>query len=104
MNAQKTMSEKRGADQVLCGVLADDEGAAGGLDDVAGDDGEVVDLHDAGDLGEQAVNEPEVSAGEADPVAMHHPACGDHDQEQVQLLGGVGGPGQPPVRYPRSCR
>ncbi len=49
----------------LGGVLADDEGAAGGLDDVAGDDGEVVDLHDAGDLGEQAVDEPEVPAGDA---------------------------------------
>jgi len=36
---------------VLCGVLADDEGAAGGLDDVAGDDVQAVDLHDAGDLG-----------------------------------------------------
>jgi len=49
----------------LCGVFADDEGAAGGLDDVAGDDGEVVDLHDTGDLGEQAVDEPEVPAGDA---------------------------------------
>ncbi len=45
--------------------VADDEGAAGGFDDVAGDDGEVVDLQDAFDLDEQAVNESEVAVGDA---------------------------------------
>ncbi len=37
----------------------------GGLDDVAGDDGEVVDPQDAFGLYEQAVDEPEVAAGDA---------------------------------------
>ena len=54
----------------LRGVFANDEGAAGGLDDVTSDDGEVVDLHDAGDLCEEAVDEPDVSAGDASD-------CGD---------------------------
>src|SRR5450756_614359 len=45
--------------------LADHERAAGGGDDVVGDDAEPVDLHDAVDLGEQAVQEPEVAAGDA---------------------------------------
>jgi hypothetical protein len=39
----------------LFGVRSDDEGASGGLDDVGGDDGEVVDLEDALDLDEEAV-------------------------------------------------
>jgi hypothetical protein len=47
----------------LC--VADDQGAAGGLDDVAGDDGQVVDPQDPFDLGEQAVDEAEVAAGDA---------------------------------------
>jgi len=47
----------------LC--VADDEGAAGGLDDVAGDDGEVIDLHDPFGLGEQPADEAEVAAGDA---------------------------------------
>lgn len=40
---------------------ADDEGAAGGLDDVGGDGGQFVDSHDAADLGEEALEEPEVA-------------------------------------------
>ena len=47
----------------LC--VADDEGAPGCLDHVAGDDGQVVDPHDALDLDEQAVNQAEVAAGDA---------------------------------------
>jgi len=35
--------------------LADHERAAGGGDDVVGDDAELVDLHDAVDLGEQVM-------------------------------------------------
>jgi hypothetical protein len=50
--------------QGLCGV-ADDDGAAGCFDDVAGDYGEVVDAQDAFDLDEQPVKEPEVAAGDA---------------------------------------
>jgi hypothetical protein len=42
--------------------LADYERAAGCCDDVVGDDAEPVDLHDAVDLGERAVQEPEVAA------------------------------------------
>jgi hypothetical protein len=42
----------------------DDKGAAGGLDDVAGDGVEFVDLHDAFDLGEESVDEPEVASGD----------------------------------------
>lgn len=48
---------------VLC--VADDEGAARGLDDVAADHTQIVDLHDAFDLDEQAVDEAEVAAGDA---------------------------------------
>ena len=47
----------------LC--VADDEGAAGGLHDVAGDDRELGDLQDALDLDDQAVDEAEVAAGDA---------------------------------------
>jgi hypothetical protein len=46
----------------LC--VADDESAAGGLDDVVGEDGQIVDLHDAFDLDEQSVDEAEGAAGE----------------------------------------
>ena len=42
----------------------DDEVLAGGLDDFVGDGGEVVDVEDAADLGEEAVHEPEVAAGD----------------------------------------
>lgn len=45
--------------------VAGDEGVAGGLDDVAGDDRQLVELHDAFDLHEQAVEEPEVASGDA---------------------------------------
>ena len=44
---------------------ADDEGAAGGFDDFEGDDLESVDLHDAFDLGEQALYEAKVVPGDA---------------------------------------
>ena len=44
---------------------ADDEGAAGGFDDVVGEGLQVVDLHDAFDLGEQSVDEPKVASGDA---------------------------------------
>jgi len=47
----------------LC--VADDEGAACGLHDVAGDNRELVDLQDALDLDEQAVDQAEVAAGDA---------------------------------------
>jgi len=60
-----TAADNRRVLTAICGVFADDEGAAGGLADVAGDDGEVVDFRDAGDLGESAVDEPEVPAGDA---------------------------------------
>ena len=49
----------------LCSADADDEGAAGCFDDVVGDGVQVVDLHDAVDLDEQPLDEPEVSAGDA---------------------------------------
>lgn len=45
-------------------VKITDEGAASGLDDVAGDDCQVVDLHDAFDLDEESLREPEVSTGQ----------------------------------------
>jgi hypothetical protein len=44
---------------------ADDERVAGGLDDFAGDGLQLVDLEHAPGLREQAVNEPEVAAGDA---------------------------------------
>lgn len=44
---------------------ADDQGAPGGFDDVVSDDAESVDFEDALDLGEQAVQQPEVAAGDA---------------------------------------
>lgn len=45
---------------------ADDEGFGGGVDDVSGDDGQIVDLEDAIDLTEQALDEPEIAAGQTD--------------------------------------
>ena len=47
----------------LC--CADDEGAAGGFDNIIGDDRKPVDFEDAFDLHEQAVKEPKVTAGDA---------------------------------------
>jgi hypothetical protein len=55
----------------LCGGVlaplggADDQGAAGGFDDVGGDRVELVDSHDAVDLGEESLEEAEVTAGDA---------------------------------------
>lgn len=43
---------------------AEDEGAAGGVEDVGGDDHELVDAENAFDLLEEAVQEAEVAAGE----------------------------------------
>ena len=48
---------------VLCG--ADDKGACGGVDNVGGDGGEVVDFHDAFDLREKPADEAEVSCCQA---------------------------------------
>ncbi len=47
---------------------ADDEGFAGGVDDFVGDGVELVDVHDSVDLRHEAGGEPEVAAGDADPV------------------------------------
>jgi hypothetical protein len=44
---------------------ADDQRFTGRLDDFPGDRAQVVDLHDALDLSEQALNEAEVAAGDA---------------------------------------
>ena len=44
---------------------ADDKRLAGGFDDFLGDRAQVVDLHDALDLREQALHEAEVAAGDA---------------------------------------
>ena len=44
--------------------MADDEAFARGFDDLARDRREVVDLEDAPDLGEEAVDEPEVAVGD----------------------------------------
>jgi hypothetical protein len=52
-----------GDSSALCG--ADDEGAAGGLDDIGRDGGQVVDPKDTVDLDEQALHEAEVAAGDA---------------------------------------
>lgn len=43
-------------------LVADDEGAGGCFDDVVGDGFELVDLQYAGDLGEEPLEEAEVSA------------------------------------------
>ena len=43
---------------------ADDEGLAGGVDDVRCDGVELVDVQDAGDLGHESFDESEVSAGD----------------------------------------
>ena len=49
-----------------CGLRgSDDEGFASGFDDLAADGREAVDLEDAGDLGEQALDEAEVAACDA---------------------------------------
>ena len=48
--------------------VADDEGVAGGLDGVACDDRQVVDVQDEFDLDEKAVHEAEVAAGDASDV------------------------------------
>jgi hypothetical protein len=57
-------SDRPGCDLQRCGV-AYDEGAAGCVDDLAGDYGEVAGAQDAFDSGEQPVQEPEVAAGDA---------------------------------------
>ena len=44
-------------------LVADDEDAGGCFDDVVGDGFELVYFQDAGDLGEQSLEEPEVAAG-----------------------------------------
>lgn len=44
----------------------DDQGALCGFDDVVGDGVEFVDFQDALDLGKEALEQPEVAAGEAD--------------------------------------
>lgn len=46
-------------------AVADDEGAASGLDDLIGDDAELVDGEDAFDLDEEPVEEVEVASGDA---------------------------------------
>lgn len=51
-------------------LIADDEDARGGFDDVVGDGFKLVDFEDAGNLREQAFQESEVAAG--DPFD-----CGD---------------------------
>jgi hypothetical protein len=45
-------------------LVADHEGAGGCFDDVVGDGFELVDLQYTGDLGEEPLEEPEVSAGD----------------------------------------
>ncbi len=50
-----TFSNERRCSSALCG--ADDEGAAGGFDDVVGDNCEVVDPQDAFDLDEEALDQ-----------------------------------------------
>jgi len=45
--------------------LPDDERVAGGLNYFACDGGELVDVEDPGDLGEQALHEAEVAVGDA---------------------------------------
>ena len=47
-------------------VGADDEHLAGGVDDIGVERVELVDLHDAGDLGHEAFDESEVAAGDPD--------------------------------------
>ncbi len=46
-------------------LVADDEDAGGGLDDVVGDGVELVDLQYPVDLGEESFEEAEVAAGDA---------------------------------------
>ncbi len=46
-------------------LVADDEDAGGGFDDVIGDDFELVDLEDSCDLWEESFEEAEVAAGDA---------------------------------------
>lgn len=46
-------------------LVADDEDARVGFDDVVGDGFELVDFEDAGDLREQALQESVVAAGDA---------------------------------------
>ena len=46
-------------------ALVGDEGAGGCFDDVVGDGVELVDLQDASDLGEEALEEAEVASGDA---------------------------------------
>jgi len=43
---------------------ADDEDLSGGVDDVGGDGLQLVDAHEAGDLGHQPFDEAEVAAGD----------------------------------------
>ena len=83
---------------------ADDERAAGGFDDIVRDDREAVDLEDAFDLHEEAVQEPEVAASDAgdggDGLAVGEvsviesqaelsPVPGQHEGEFVALQGAV---------------
>jgi hypothetical protein len=44
-------------------LVADDEDAGGCFDDVVGDGFDLVDLQNAGDLGEQSLEEPKAAAG-----------------------------------------
>ena len=50
-------------------VGADDEHLAGGVDDVGVEGVELVDLHDACDLGHESFDESEVAAGDPDDGA-----------------------------------
>jgi len=83
----------------------------GGADGPADEDVAVVDADFGHVAGVVADGDPLPDVGgqggvqvadalKVDPVAVHDPGGCNHDQEQVQLLGGVGGAGQPSVRDP----
>ena len=70
---------------------SDDEGLASGLDDVSSHGREVVDRHDAVDLGDQALDEADVAAGDAgdrgEGVWVVEYAGGDLQSEFGGVLG-----------------
>ena len=70
---------------------SDDEGLSGGVDDVGGDDVELVDLQDAGDLAHESFDESEVASGDAgDGVGGLGVVCGVGIERQAELLPVVG--------------
>src|SRR5215831_5408382 len=90
--------------RTLPGIAADDQRASGGCDDIVRDDREAVDLEDAFDLHEEAMQKPEIPAGDAydggdglgvgeirviEGQAELPPVPGQHEGEFVALQGAV---------------